>query len=75
MANPMFERTFRKDDHTMRFTIRDSGSAGWEVRQEQDDAVLTRTVLSDWHRVERARSAFAATAVGLAAAGWTEARA
>ena len=66
----MYARTVRKDDQTRRFTISDAGNSGWEVREEEDDHVLKLVVYSDWHRVERARMAFATEA---ADAGWVDA--
>jgi hypothetical protein len=66
----MYARTVRKDDQTRRFTISDAGTTGWEVREEEDDQLLRRVVYHDWHRVERARMAFAAA---MLAAGWVDA--
>jgi hypothetical protein len=68
----MYERTFRKDDQTRTFTIQEGDPAGWEVRDEADNQLVKRAFYSDWHRVERARTAFAATAVALMNAGWIE---
>ena len=70
MSARMYARTVRKDDQTRRFTITDTGASGWEVREEEDDQVLKRVVYSDWHRVERARMAFA---TDVADAGWVDA--
>ena len=42
---------------TERFTIHQS-SVGWEVREEQDSALVRSTHYTDWHRVERAMLAF-----------------
>jgi hypothetical protein len=66
----MYARTLRKDDQTRRFTISETGTAGWEVREEEDDQVLRRVVYHDWHRVERARMAFA---VAMLEQGWVDA--
>ena len=68
----MYARTLRKDEQTRRFTITESRGSGWEVRDEQDNQLLKHAQYSDWHRVERAKTAFAATAEALVNAGWTE---
>ena len=70
MSARMYARTVRKHDQTRRFTISDAGESGWEVREEEDDRLLKRVVYSDWHRVERARMAFA---TDVAIAGWVDA--
>lgn len=43
--------------HVNRFTIT-KGRAGWDVRQERDDAVVKRINYTDWHWVERAIQVF-----------------
>jgi hypothetical protein len=68
----MYLRMFKKAGQTKRFTITDADSSGWEVREEQDSQVVWSTRYTDWHRVERARMAFARTAATLASAGWKE---
>jgi hypothetical protein len=68
----MYARIFRKADQTRRFTITDSGGSGWEVREEQDSRVIQSKRYTDWHRVERARMAFASLARTLADSGWKE---
>jgi hypothetical protein len=69
----MYRRILRNADHTRRFTITSSGASGWEVRDEQDSHLLRSRLYDDWHRVERARLAFAMEAAGLRDAGWVEA--
>lgn len=66
----MFERNLSHDGHTRRFLITVSGAQGWEVREEQDSAVIRAKVYDDWHRVERARSAFQAEISTLTDQGW-----
>ena len=51
----MFERNLHCDGHTRRFLIEAKGVDGWEVREEQDSAVVRAKLYDDWHRVERAR--------------------
>jgi hypothetical protein len=46
------------------------GAAGWEVREEQDSAVVRARLYDDWHRVERARSVFQAEISQLTEQGW-----
>jgi hypothetical protein len=69
----MYARILRKADHITRFTIRQTGAAGWEVREEQDSRVVRSARYRDWHRVERAQMVFALQAALLEDAGWTEA--
>jgi hypothetical protein len=69
----MYIRLLQKAAHTRRFTISSEGVSGWEVRDEQDSRVIRRVRYSDWHRVERARMAFALEAAVLEQSGWNEA--
>lgn len=68
----MYQRQLQREDHTQRFLIIPSQGEGWEVRQEQDDQVLSTRRVYDWHRVESARRWFATEVAQLRAAGWTE---
>ena len=69
----MYARILRNADRTRRFSINLESSGGWEVRDEQDDRVTRRVHYTDWHRVERARRAFALEALTLRDAGWIDA--
>jgi hypothetical protein len=68
----MYKRTFRKADQTHRFVISNPDGFGWEVREEEDSRVISRVRYTDWHRVERARMAFAQQALNLELSGWRE---
>ena len=68
----MYRRILRNAAHTRRFTITSSDASGWEVRDEQDSRLLRSRLYDDWHRVERARLAFAMEAAGLRDEGWVE---
>jgi hypothetical protein len=68
----MYARKFKRADQTRRFTITDAGSAGWEVRAEEDSRIVWSARYNDWHRVERARMDFARQAKTLEHAGWIE---
>lgn len=68
----MYARLLRKAAHVRRFTIRNTGTSGWEVLDEQDAKVVKSVLYDDWHRVERAKAAFAAEALTLREAGWIE---
>ena len=68
----MYARTLRHNQQVRTFSISASSRGGWEVREEENDHVLARTVYTDWHRVERARIAIDARAAGLKDAGWIE---
>jgi N-methylhydantoinase B/oxoprolinase/acetone carboxylase alpha subunit len=67
----LFERNLSFDGHTRRFLIESKGGEGWEVREEQDSAVVSAKIYDDWHRVERARSVFQVEIVTLTEQGWT----
>lgn len=69
----MYSRRLQKASHTRKFTITSAGASGWEVRDEQDSRVIRWVRYRDWHRVERARMAFALEAAMLEASGWDEA--
>jgi len=70
----MYLRNFRRAAQTKRFSITDTGSSGWEVREEQNSRVVRIVRYDDWHRVERALLHFAREAVVLRESGWTEAK-
>ena len=69
----MYTRLLQKAAHTRKFTISSAGVSGWEVRDERDSRVIRRVRYHDWHRVERARMAFALEAAMLEESGWNEA--
>ena len=69
----MYIRCLQKATHIRRFSITSTAGSGWEVRDEQDSRVIRAVRYRDWHRVERARMAFALEAALLEESGWTEA--
>ena len=69
----MYAKLLRKAAHTRRFTIRTVDTSGWQVVVERDSVVIKCTHYRDWHRVERAKAAFAVEAVMLTESGWVEA--
>ncbi len=68
----MYARIFHKANQTHRFSILATQASGWEVREEHDSRVIRSIRYTDWHRVERARMAFAREAMTLEDAGWIE---
>jgi len=68
----MYARMFQKAGQTRRFIITTAEQLGWEVRQEEDSRVVWHACYTDWHKVERARMAFAREAAALASTGWKE---
>ena len=70
----MFAKELTQAGHTKRFTISDAGSAGWEVRVEQDSHVVRRVCYTDWHRVERAALIMNLQVSELEESGWRERR-
>ena len=68
----IFAKRFRSQDHTRTFVVDEGDDRGWEVREEEDNEVVKRTWLHDWHRVENAMMRFGIQATQLQSAGWTE---
>lgn len=64
-----FEQILRKDNHTRRFEVL-LNDEGWRVVTCADSTVVRETVYTDWHRVERAKRAFAIEARSLKLEGW-----
>jgi len=56
--------------HSRRFVIDQAPLGGWELTIEEDDAVVSRVLYTDWHRVERALSAVTRRVSELQAGGW-----
>ncbi len=66
----MYEANLSNSGHTRRFQIKPLDAAGWEVREEEDSRLVSARVYNDWHRVERARSAFQIAVLTLKQDGW-----
>jgi hypothetical protein len=69
----MFAKELQRAGHTRKFSIRDAGTSGWEVRDEQDSRVLKHVLYTDWHRVERAQNMFNLQIDELESSGWSAA--
>ena len=67
----MFAKELRRAGHTRKFSIRDLGASGWEVRDQHDDRILKHVHYTDWHRVERALKMFHLQIEELESTGWT----
>jgi hypothetical protein len=68
----IFSKRYRSQDHTRAFVVDHARERGWEVWEEEDDAVVKRIRLHDWHRVECAIMRFSIQATRLQSDGWTE---
>ncbi len=66
----MFAKELTFGGHIRRFTISDAGQDGWEVRVEQDAAIVRRLCYTDWHRVERALGVMELEVEALERSGW-----
>jgi hypothetical protein len=66
----MFAKELTHAGHTRRFIVVEAGSAGWEIREEQDSKVVRRVHYTDWHRVERALNAITRRVSELEKDGW-----
>ena len=70
----IFSKRLRSQEHVREFVIDEADDRGWEVREAQDDYVIKRTWMHDWHRVENAMRKFGLEALQLERAGWVEIR-
>ena len=68
----IFSRRLRSQEHIREFVVAEANERGWEVREEEDDRVVKRTWMHDWHRVENAMTRFTLEATQLQRAGWVE---
>lgn len=68
----IFAKRLFSGGHTKEFVVDEAQEFGWEVREEEDNQVVKRTWLHDWHRVENAMMRFALQATQLESSGWTE---
>jgi hypothetical protein len=66
-----FFKTLHKGPHTRRYAILPDAH-GWRVVEPTDSEVIRDHVVSDWHRVERARRTLTIEMTALRAEGWTE---
>ena len=65
----MFVFRLRCADHVRHYSI-SAGSAGWEVKLEEDRTLRRLDHYQDWHRVERAMALFEREAMELTERGW-----
>ena len=65
----MFDLSLRSADHVRHYSI-SAGSAGWEVKLEEDRTLRRLDHYQDWHRVERAMALFEREAMELTERGW-----
>ena len=69
----MYARALEHAGETRRFTISTAtNTGGWDVIEERDSRIFWSIHYTDWHRVERARMAFAREVQNLRQAGWRE---
>ena len=66
----MFNAELCYAGHSRRFTINQAPLGGWELKIEEDHAVVSRVLYTDWHRVERALNAVTRRVSELEAGGW-----
>lgn len=68
----MFQLSLRSAEHIRRYSITAVEPSGWEVRLEEDRALMRRDLYQDWHRVERALALFERETTELRESGWFE---
>ena len=66
----VIDRQFATDGHIIRLAVEQS-ARGWIVEEQRDSATVHVEHHNDWHRVERARSAFQVAVLTLKQDGWT----
>jgi hypothetical protein len=66
----MYTTELSHEGHRRRFILGEAPLGGWELRVEEDQAVVSRVRYTDWHRVERALGAVARRVSELEAGGW-----
>jgi hypothetical protein len=66
----MYTKTLTQGEHTRKFSISAGSTLGWEVLEAQDSRVIRQVRYTDWHRVERARTAMALEIEALEREGW-----
>ncbi len=68
----IFTMRLRSDQHVREFVVAEADARGWEVREEEDNQVIRRTWVHDWHRVENAMMRFGLEAMQLQQDGWVQ---
>ena len=66
----MYRKELSHEGHSRRFILGEAPLGGWELRVEEDHAVVSRVRYTDWHRVERALCTIARRVSELEAGGW-----
>ncbi len=66
----MYTTELSHEGHRRRFILGEAPLGGWELRVEEDQAVVRRVRYTDWHRVERALGAVERLVSELEAGGW-----
>jgi hypothetical protein len=66
----MYTTELSHEGHRRRFILGEAPLGGWELRVEEDRAVVSRVRYTDWHRVERALGAVERLVSELEAGGW-----
>ena len=66
----MYTTELSHEGHHRRFVLAEADLGGWELRVEEDQAVVRRVRYTDWHRVERALGAIERRVSELEAGGW-----
>jgi hypothetical protein len=68
----LFAKRLVNEGHTREFVVDHAGDSGWEVREAEDNHVVRRALLHDWHRVESVIMRFGMEATQLERNGWIE---
>ncbi len=66
--------TLRHAEHIRQYSIASIEPSGWEIRLEEDRALIRHARCHDWHRVERTLAMFQIEVSTLIARGWEQIR-
>ena len=68
----IFARRLFSGGHTREFVVQAANEKGWEVRKAEDNRVVKRSWLHDWHQVENTMLRFGMEVTQLERDGWIE---
>ena len=71
MKKPLLAATLSRADQSRSFHVLPS-SGGWEVSESQNDRVVYRQSVGDWHRLEGVLARFKREILELLDQGWRE---
>jgi len=68
----IFAKRLFNAGHIREFLVDQAQNDGWEIREAEDNRIVRRSRLHDWHRVEGVMMRFGLEAMQLERNGWVE---